>query len=286
VSRVSNQKCREYILGNDPMTGKPVVAEIVEALTKPLSREAKRAGLIERPEPRLIGPGTEENLQQLFLENKWTDFLPIVLPTKERVARMLKGTSHKPDEIVGELRAGYEAGRYNVETVAANAVMAGAKPEYMPVILAMAASGVPAIATSTQSFARMLVINGPIRREINMNAGCGALSPFNQANAVIGRTATLMSMNLGRGGVPNLTFWGTQGNNLNYNHVTFASLLSSMVMAFGTGRTLLKKSTTKGFSTWRIGSCLPVDIRADIACFSTPSWPKDSLKKVSLQKNH
>jgi hypothetical protein len=222
VSRLSNQKCREYIQGNDPMTGRPVVAEIVEALTKPLRREAKRAGLVERPEPRLIGPDTEENLQQLFLENKWTDFLPIVLPTKERVARMLKGTSHKPDEIVGELRAGYEAGRYNVETVAANAVMAGAKPEYMPVILAMAASGVPAIATSTQSFARMLVINGPIRREINMNAGCGALSPFNQANAVIGRTATLISMNLGRGGVPNLTFWGTQGNNLNYNHVTFA----------------------------------------------------------------
>jgi type III secretory pathway component EscR len=92
----------------------------------------------------------------------------------------------------------------------------------MPVILAMAASGVAAIATSTQSFARMIVVNGPIRNEIGMNSGTGALSPFNQANTVIGRSATLMSINLGAGGVPNLTYWGSQGNTCNYNHVTFA----------------------------------------------------------------
>jgi len=145
-----------------------------------------------------------------------------VLPTEERVAEILKGTSHKPNEMVGELRSGYEAGSFNVERVAANAVMAGAKPEYMPVILTMAASGVAALSTSTQSFARMIVVNGPIRNEIGMNSGCGALSPFNQANGVIGRVATLMSINLGSGGVPNLTYWGTQGNTLNYNHVTFA----------------------------------------------------------------
>ncbi|MEO0279056.1 MAG: UGSC family (seleno)protein, partial [candidate division WOR-3 bacterium] len=68
----------------------------------------------------------------------------------------------------------------------------------------------------------MIVVNGPIRREIGMNAGTGALGPFNHANAVIGRAATLLSINLGGGGVPNVTYWGSQGNNLNYNHVTFA----------------------------------------------------------------
>lgn len=222
ISRVPSPKCREYIEGNDPVTSRPVIDEIVEALTKPLSKEEKRTGFEERPVPRLIGPDTEENLQRLFLENKMTDFLPIVLPTEERVAEMLKGTSHKPDEVVGELRSGYEAGTFTVEKVAANAVMAGAKPEYMPVILAMAASGVAAISTSTQSFARMIVVNGPIRNEIGMNSGCGAMSPFNQANAIIGRAATLMSLNLGSGGVPSLTYWGSQGNNLNYNHATFA----------------------------------------------------------------
>jgi len=222
ISRVPSPVCREYIEGTDPISSRLVIDEIIEALTDTLSEDDKRTDLEERPVPRLIGPDSEENLQRFFLENGMTDYLPIVLPTEERVAEMLKGTSHKADELVGELRAGYEAGSFTVEQVAANAVMAGAKPEYMPVILAMAASGVAAISTSTQSFARMIVVNGPIRNEIGMNSGCGAIGPFNQANAVIGRVATLMSINLGRGGVPNLTYWGSQGNTLNYNHATFA----------------------------------------------------------------
>jgi len=222
ISRVPAEICREYIEGHDPATGRPVVDEIVEALTKPLTKEEKHAGWVERTMPRLIGPDTEENLQCLFVENKWTDYLPIVLPTEERVANILKGISHPANEVVGEFRSGYEACSFTVEKVAANAVMAGAKPEHMPVILAMAASGVSVLATSTQSFARMIVINGPIRNVIGMNSGCGALSPFNEANAIIGRAATLMSMNLGAGGVPGLTYWGSQGNSLDYNHVTFA----------------------------------------------------------------
>jgi hypothetical protein len=222
ISRVPASVCREYIKGNDPTTGKPIIEEIIEALTKPLTAEDKRSGSQERPEPRLIGPDTQENLHRLFLDQIWTDYLPIVLPTEERVAEMLKGTSHEPDEVVGELRSGYEACTFTVEQVAANAVMAGAKPEYLPVILTIAACGVSAIATSTQSFGRMIVVNGPIRKQIRMNSGTGALSPMNQANAVIGRVATLISINLGAGGVPNRTYWGSQGNVTNYNHVTFA----------------------------------------------------------------
>jgi hypothetical protein len=149
ISRVPASKCREYIQGNDPISGRPVIDEIIEALTKPLAKRQKRAGVEERSVPRLLGPDTEENLQHFFLENQMTDFLPIVLPTEERVAEMLKGTSHKPDELVGEMRGGYESMSFTVEKVAANAVMAGARPEYMPVILAMAASGVSAISTST-----------------------------------------------------------------------------------------------------------------------------------------
>ncbi|MBN1848564.1 MAG: hypothetical protein JW932_08255 [Deltaproteobacteria bacterium] len=222
TSRVPASICRDYINGSDPISGLAFIDEVVDALTKPLNEQEQYSGLHERPVPRLLGPDTDENLQQFFLEKIYTDYLPIVLPTEERVAEMLKGTSHKPDELVGELRAGYEALRFNVEKVAANAVMAGARPEYMPVILAMAASGVPAIFSSTQSFARMITVHGPICDEIGMNSGCGAMSPFNQANAVIGRVATLMALNLGAGGVPNLSYWGSQGNALDYNHVTFA----------------------------------------------------------------
>ena len=108
-----------------------------------------------------------------------------------------------------------------MEKVAAIAVMAGAKPEYLPVILAMAASGVSCIASSTNNFARMITVNGPITKEINMNSGIGALSPLNQANSVIGRAGTLLALNLG-GGKLGKTYWGNQGNNLNYNNVTFA----------------------------------------------------------------
>ncbi len=96
----------------------------------------------ERTTPRLVEPDTEENLQRQFLENDWTDGLPIVLPTEKRVAEMLAHTSRKPDEVVGrmqptEFRVAWE---YTVEKVAVNAVMAGARPEYFPVILALAAS--------------------------------------------------------------------------------------------------------------------------------------------------
>ncbi|MBN2469021.1 MAG: hypothetical protein JXD19_12845 [Deltaproteobacteria bacterium] len=222
ISRTPAAACRDYINGVDPVTGKGVVDEIVDALTGPLSAEDMRSGSQERLEPRLIGPDTEENLQQLFIDNKWTDFLPIFLPTEERVEIMLSGTSHDPDEIVGELRSGYEALTFTVRDVAANAVMAGAKPEYMPVILTIAACGVPAISTSTQSFGRMIVINGPIRKEIGMNSGTGALSPMNRANSVLGRVATLISINLGAGGIPDHSYYGSQGNVTNYSNVTFA----------------------------------------------------------------
>ncbi len=213
--------CRKYLEGNDPITGKPVLQEIIGALTNPLSDEDKRKGFIERPTPRLVPPDTADNLSRLFVENGWTDGLPIVLPTEARVAEMLKGTSHKPDELVGRMQPSspHEAWSYTVEKVAVNAVMAGAKPEYFPVILALASTGVPSLFTSTTSFARMVVVNGPVRNEIKMNSGIGALGPFNQANSVIGRAWTLMSITLDAGGKAGETYMGSQGNNLNYNNL-------------------------------------------------------------------
>jgi len=147
------------------------------------------ATTFERTTPRLVDPDTEDNLQRQFLENQWTDGLPIVLPTEKRVAAMLAATSRKPDEIVGrmqptEFRVAWE---YTVEKVAVNAVMAGAKPEYFPVILALAASEVSARGSTSSSSAAMVVVNGPIRKEVGMNCGIGAMGPYNHANATIGR---------------------------------------------------------------------------------------------------
>jgi hypothetical protein len=221
ITGIPAELCRKYLEGNDPITGKPVLQEIVGALTDPLGDEDKKKGFIERPTPRLVPPDTAENLHRLFLESGWTDGLPIVLPTEARVAEMLKGTSHPPDELVGKMQPSspHEAWSYTVEKVAANAVMAGAKPEHFPVILALASTGVPSLFTSTTSFARMVVVNGPIRNEIKMNSGIGALGPFNHANSVIGRAWTIMSITLDAGAKVGETYMGSQGNNFNYNNL-------------------------------------------------------------------
>ncbi len=215
---------RKYLEGNDPVSGKPILEELLAALTRPLDDEEKKTGFVTRPpRPRLIGPHTPANLERMMVENGWTDGLPVVLPTEARVAAMLKGTRRAPGEIVGLMRPSppHEGWEYTVEMVAANAVMAGARPEHLPVILALASTGVTSLFSSTTSFARMVLVSGPIAREIKMNSGIGALGPFNEANAVIGRAWTLMSKNLG-GSIAGETYMGSQGNNLNYNNVCFA----------------------------------------------------------------
>jgi hypothetical protein len=215
---------RDYVLGADPVSGQPVLGEITAALTKAPTQAERRTGAQERPVPRLVGAQSDDALHALFLDAGWTDGLPIVLPTEERVAAMLKGTSHSPVELVGKMRPTetQEGWSYTVEQVAVNAAMAGARPEYFPVILALASSQITALHSSTSSFAAMVVVNGPIRREIRMNAGLGALGPFNHANATIGRAYGLLSRNLGGGAVPGTTYLGSQGNPLNYSSVCFA----------------------------------------------------------------
>jgi len=216
---------REYVLGADPVRGEPVMREIVEALTQGLAQTSSADLVVAKaPTERLLPADTEENLHELFLRNNWTDKLPIVLPTEERVAQMLKGTSRAPDEVVGKMQptANRGAWSYTVEKVAVNAVMAGARPEYFPVILALAASGVSARGSTSSSGSAMVVVNGPVRHEIGMNMGIGALGPYNHANATIGRAYGLLSQNLQGGSVPGETFMGSLGNNYTYNSITFA----------------------------------------------------------------
>jgi hypothetical protein len=227
VARVNGMprgELRAYVDGNDPVTGRPVMQEVIEGLTRPFDAQDLEKVAYERTTPRLVEPASERELRRLFLDNNWTDKLPIVLPTEERVAEMLAHTSHKADEVVGHMRPTQfrEYWEYTVEKVAVNAVMAGAEPEYFPVILALAASGVSARGSTTSSAAAMAIVNGPIRHEIGMNCGIGALGPYNQANATIGRAYGLLSQNLQGGSEPGLTYLGSQGNNYAYNSVCFA----------------------------------------------------------------
>ena len=215
---------RGYVFGASPVSGKPVMQEVVEGLTQALNDDDRRGLTFARNTPRLCEAASEEALNQQFLDNNWTDKLPVVLPTLERVAAMLKHTSRKPDEVVGHHAATHfrEEWECTVEQVAVNAVMAGARPEYLPVILAIAATGASARGSSTSSMASMVVVNGPIRKEINMNAGTGAMAPYNQANATIGRAYGLLSQNLQGGSLPGDTYMGSMGNALAYASPTFA----------------------------------------------------------------
>lgn len=217
---------RGYIEGADPATGRKLIDEILEALTKPYTAEESRNHAVVRPVPehkRLLEADTEENLQQLFVKRGWTDGLPVILPTEERVAEMLTGTRQPPDKLAGKafMVDTQENLRITVEMVAVAAVMAGARPEHLPVLLAIASTGQPAIQPSTLPFASALVVNGPIRKEIGMNCGMGALGPYNRANAVIGRAWTLMSILWGFAR-RRRTFWTSQGNNYAYNNLCMA----------------------------------------------------------------
>lgn len=218
------QQLREAINGPDLITKRPFMQEVIEGLTQPLAADDLQDSSLDRSTPRFVDPDTEENLHQLFRDNYWSDMLPIVLPTEERVEAMLKGTSRKRDELVGRMRptAFREFWAYDVEKVAVNAVMAGAQPEHFPVILAMAASGQSARSSTTSSASAMAVVNGPIRNELKMNSGIGAMGPYNFANAVIGRAWGLLSANLQGGSVPGLTYLGSQGNNYAYTSITYA----------------------------------------------------------------
>jgi hypothetical protein len=211
-----------YIDGKDTVTGKPMMQAIVEGLTTPLTDKEKMAGIPAEsaPEPRLLPADTEDNLQLLFKEKCWTDYNPVIIPTQERVAAMLKGTSHKPDEIVKSAAGTFGTRRpFTVEKVAVLAVMAGAKPEYLPVILALS-SMVP-YQDSTTSIAQMIVVNGPIRKEIGMNSGLGALGPDNDANSVIGRCKTLIHKVV-QGYQEGVTGFASLSNPLRYDNLCFA----------------------------------------------------------------
>jgi hypothetical protein len=224
--KTREQLRRDVINGNNPISGKPVMQEIVDKFTKQLIAEEKKTGEIIRTKGPATFTDTPDNLQKLFLDNRWTDFLPVVLPTEAKVNDMLKGTSHRPEDQVGKMsptQTGtyFEDWTYTVKDVAVNAVMAGCKPEYLPLLLAVAATGKEAISVSDNSFVGALVVNGPIRDEIGLNYGIGAMGPYAHANTTIGRAWSLIAINLGNCGKVGTTYMGTVGNPMNLINIVF-----------------------------------------------------------------
>jgi len=156
----------------------------------------------------------EDEIEAMF-DRGWTDGLPVVPPTEARVLRMLDGTSLDAAHVVATVPP--DMVECTVEKVAINAVMAGGKPEYLPVVLAAVAAActdefnMHGLLATTYFSGPMIVVNGTVARRIGMNSGHNALGQGNRANATIGRALQLVIRNVG-GGRPGEIDRATLGN--------------------------------------------------------------------------
>jgi hypothetical protein len=158
--------------------------------------------------------GAYEDADAHYQERGWTDGLPIVPPTEARVRAMLRATGRDALDIVGILPP--RQGEATVEKLAVNAVMAGCRPEYFPVVLAAVEAladplfNLDSVQATTHPVATMLVVNGPIARRIGIQSGYNAFGQGFRANVTIGRAVRLILMNVG-GGLPGSGDRATQG---------------------------------------------------------------------------
>jgi hypothetical protein len=200
-----------------------VMENIIGALAMPLTSEEERpkAKELERPS-RIIFKGNLEEVNRFFYKRGWVDGLPITPPTEEAVAEILTGTDFPADHVLGKIVP--RLGKATIEKIAINAVMAGALPTHMPVLMA----GVKALldpraelnlfGVSTGSWAPFWIVNGPVRKDLHINSGAGALSPGDIANAAIGRAFGLIIKNIG-GARKGLEDMGVLGNPAKYSMV-------------------------------------------------------------------
>jgi hypothetical protein len=170
---------------------------------------------------RRIQIGSDEDEHEAMFARGWSDGLPLVPPTEERVLRMLDSTARDPQEVLGLVPP--DLALATVEKIAVNAVMAGCKPEYLPVVLAAVEAvleeqfAMHGVLATTMFVGPVVVVNGPVRRRIGMNAKGNALGQGNRANAAIGRALQLVIRNIG-GGRPQEVDRATLGNPGKYTY--------------------------------------------------------------------
>jgi len=143
------------------------------------------------------------DLAEWYLAQPWSDGLPVIVPTEEKVADVVEALGGEPDFV--ECKVPPRMGSLTRQVLAINIVLAGAKPEYAPVVraalvaMADARLNLNALQASTHMAAPLVIVNGPIRRSIGMNAGCNLFGPGNRANATIGRAIRLVMLTAGGG---------------------------------------------------------------------------------------
>ena len=168
------------------------------------------------PQAGLADPATTDPIEALY-DRGVTDGLPVVPPTRERVERAVAASGRPADTLIALVPPNY--GRATVEKIAINAVMAGCRPEYLPVVLAAVeavcdeAFDLHGVSATTNAPAPLIVVNGPIRRVLDINCGAGLFGPGWRANATIGRALRLVCVNVGgaRPGVVSMSTFAHPG---------------------------------------------------------------------------
>ena len=161
------------------------------------------------------GAGTLHELNEYFIGTGWTDGLPVIPPAPDLVDAMVKASGRDPDEVIAHLSPA--DGVATVRRIAANAVMAGCLPEYLPVLLAaIEAVADPSYGLShrqitTHAGAPLIIVNGPIARTLGINGSTGLFGPGWRANSTIGRAMRLVLMNIG-GAIPGVTDMSQTGH--------------------------------------------------------------------------
>ena len=194
-----------------------VMKEIIDGLTRPLTGEEQSPQPKQEDHSRIVFKGSVKEVNRFFYKRGWTDGLPVMPPTEEEVAEMLTGTDLPADHVIGKLIP--RLGKVTVEKIAINAVMAGALPTYMPVLIAATEILMDKrvyfgqFGVSTGAFAPMWLINGPIRNDLHINCKTGILSPGDIANSGIGRAISLVIKNIGgiRKGMEDMGVMGNAG---------------------------------------------------------------------------
>jgi hypothetical protein len=162
----------------------------------------------------LLAPADPAELQAFFFGRQASDGFPVIAPTPEAVARMVEGAARRSEDFVGVVPP--RRGIATIEQIAVNAVMAGCRPQHMPVLVtALEAMLEPrfnlaSVQATTHPVAPLLIVHGPIAQQLEMNAAAGAFGPSSMANAVIGRAIRLMLWNIG-GALPGAVDRSTQG---------------------------------------------------------------------------
>ena len=171
------------------------------------AREVERA-------PTFEAADDIDAINRLYRERRWSDGLPVVPPTPERVDRMLQHMTGRRDEVVARVAPGY--GAATLERIAINCVMAGCDPEYLPVLIAATqavadpAFNLQGIQATTNPVAVWIIVNGPIAKALDVNAGFNCIGQGTWANATIGRAMRLILQNIG-GALPGEMDRATQG---------------------------------------------------------------------------